>query len=351
MSYKTIVHKNYTVEIEEPTLYVDNESRNRSGHMSHALAEFAPNCLIEFNANCSAYRWDGHSAYGWIEYRISRDSAKTYSDIYTLPYSVECFLDGIHTISLEKAVACDDGTIVAFCLRNDATNREATDSWSTPMLVTSSDEGKTWSEAREYTPYAGRTYDAVYHKGSIYLLHWCSEDFIGAKPEDVFRLYRSDDNAQSFYEVCVVPMDTTNRGYGAMLFDAEGRLHVFAYNGSAECEMDHIISDDEGKTWTLQKPCFMKEGCRNPQLALLDGVYILHARANGPNGFVLYTSENLQDWDEGCYIVEKKGAMAYYSNNLNLSDENGNFLLVKYDDTYRGAGVVNGMHTKVRIKK
>lgn len=74
---ETIVHKDYTVEIEPAELYVDNQSRGRSGHMSHALAEFAPGCIIGFNSNCSALRWGGHSPYGWIEYRISRDAGKT----------------------------------------------------------------------------------------------------------------------------------------------------------------------------------------------------------------------------------------------------------------------------------
>ena len=41
---------NYEVIFEEPTLYVDNESRKRSGHMTHAMAEFAPNCFIDFNS-------------------------------------------------------------------------------------------------------------------------------------------------------------------------------------------------------------------------------------------------------------------------------------------------------------
>ena len=79
--------KNYTVELGDEILYVDNESRKRSGHMSHALAEFAPDTIIDFNSNCSAVRGWGHSAYGWIEYRISKDAGETYSDVKVLPYS------------------------------------------------------------------------------------------------------------------------------------------------------------------------------------------------------------------------------------------------------------------------
>ena len=77
MSYKTIEHDTYTVLFDEPTLYVDNEARGRSGHMTHAMAEFAPGKFIDFNSNCSAVRLGGHYPYGWVEYRISEDAGKT----------------------------------------------------------------------------------------------------------------------------------------------------------------------------------------------------------------------------------------------------------------------------------
>ena len=54
MSTTKIVRNNYTIELDEPELYVDNLKRGRSGHMTHAMAEFAPGCFIDFNSNCSA---------------------------------------------------------------------------------------------------------------------------------------------------------------------------------------------------------------------------------------------------------------------------------------------------------
>ena len=92
---KLIEHDGYTLIVEEPTVFVDNKARRRSGHMTHALAEFAPGCFIDFNSNCSAIRHEGHMPYGWVEYRISRDAGKTFSDFYTLQYSLDSFLDGI----------------------------------------------------------------------------------------------------------------------------------------------------------------------------------------------------------------------------------------------------------------
>ena len=350
-AWKEIKHKNYTVELETPTLYVDNNAKGRSGHMSHAMAEFAPNCLIDFNSNCSKNRWGGHSPYGWVEYCISRDSGKTFSAPQPLPYSWDCFLDGIHMISVEKAVACNDGSIVAFCLRNDATASGCCEPWGTPTVIRSTDEGKTWSYPIEYSPFPGRSYDALIHNGIIYVLHFCNEHFLGTSPEHKYRIYTSTDCGKSFSELCTVPFDTRGRGYGSILFDENNILHAYAYNSEAEQELDHAVSLDLGKTWTLLKPCHLAQGIRNPQTAFIDGVYILHGRAGDLKGFVLYSSENAADWDNGCLAVPKEGVSAYYSNNVNLHDENGNFLLIQYSDTYNDTAKVNVMHMKLRIRK
>lgn len=350
MCFNAIIHEKFTVEMEEPELYVDNESRGRSGHMTHAMAEYAPGCFIDFNSNCSAVRYGGHFQYGWVEYRISEDSGKSYSDTHTLQYSLDSFHDGLFTISVEKAVACDDGTIVAFCLRNDATEPYFCEPWKTPTVITSCDRGMTWSNPVEYSPYPGRTYDAVYHNGTIYAMHFCNEHFLGQTPEHKYRIYRSIDNGKTFEELSTVPFDTFNRGYCSLLFDSEEVLHAYAYNLDAETQMDHAVSKDFGQTWIVQKPCYVAKGIRNPQTALIDGVYILHGRAGNSEGFVLYTSEDAVNWDEGCFIIRRKDAPAFYSNNLNLKDEKGNFLLVQYSDNYSGAKV-NVMHMKVRIKK
>ncbi len=350
MPFKTISHQNYSVEIEEPEIYVDNEARHRSGHMSHAMAEFAPDTIIDFNSNCSAVLWDGHMPYGWVEYRISKDSGKTYSDAQTLQYSMDSFLDGVYMISVEKAVACNDGTIVAFCLRNDGTHKYRCEPWDTPTYIVSKDGGKTWSEPVVYSPFRGRTYDALYHNGVIYVLHLCNEHFTGTLPEHQYRIYQSTDNGNTFEELAVLPIDPMGRGYGSFLIDDKGIFHAYAYNVNAEEQMDHAVSEDLGKTWTLLPPCYLAKGIRNPQTAQIDGIYVLHGRAGGLKGFVLYTSENGTDWDEGCMLVEKEGVSAYYSNNLNLKDENGNFLLIQYSDSYKG-NRVNVMHAKLRVKR
>ena len=350
MCYKQIIRDGYTVEFEEPTLYVDNEARKRSGHMSHAMAEFAPNCFIDFNSNCSALRHSGHMPYGWVEYRISRDGGKTYSDVQELAYSKESFFDGIYSISVEKAVGCDDGSIVALCLRNSALEPSFCQPWDTPTVIRSCDEGKTWTDPVECIPYKGRIYDALYRDGVIYVLIFCNERFLGSTEEHKYRLYKSDDNGLTFQEASVIPFDTFNRGYGSIVFDGNGTLHAYTYYYGDETVIDHAVSQDQGATWDVLGPCYVAHGVRNPQTAFLDGVFILHGRSNSLDHFVFYTSTDGANWDEGTFVATGTAVPHYYSNNIKLKDEQGDFLLVQYSEAYFSS-CVNIKHIKLRIKQ
>ena len=349
---------NYSIEIEDPHIHVDNKSRNRSGHMTHALARFSETEFIDFNSNCSAIRWAGHSPYGYVEYRLSEDSGSTFSKTFTLPYSYQSFLDGIFTISVEKAVACDDGTLVAFCLRNSAFSETCCEPWLTPFVVTSKDKGQGWSEPRELCPYEGRVYDAVYHNGVIYALEFCNKNFLGTDENHVYRLFVSHDSGETFSERCVVPINGKDHSYASMLFDDKGEMHVYAYCSKNEQLLDHAISSDNGHTFRIAEPCFFGHGARNPQVALIDGIYIMHGRASDRKGFMVYSSPDGQHWDEGVRLVDKPHlAGAFYSNNLNLKDDDGEeFLLVQFSDTYTDdpnayyVATVNVMHTRIRIR-
>lgn len=345
-----IEREGYSVRIGEPTLYVDNKSRGRSGHMTHAMAEFEAGKIIDFNSNCTAVRYGGHSTYGWVEYRISEDGGESFSDIYELPYSKKALYDGINVISVEKAVACDDGRIVAICLRNDA--HQLCQPWDTPMTVTSFDGGKTWSEPKELCSYKGRVYDACYYGGIIYVLEFCNDgsgDFCGETDEHLYRIFTSNNNGESFEEFCVVPIPTRQRGYGALLFDEEGALHIYAYNKSDEQHIDHVVSFDGGKSWNEPSVCYLNEGIRNPQLAQIDGIYIAHGRNAGSTGFVLYTSLDGQNWDEGTYLGRVRGG-CYYSNNILLKDKNkNNRLLIQYSENYGKDHCVNVKHVWLAV--
>lgn len=344
--YPTILDRDgYELAISEPSVFIDNQSRLRSGHMSHAMAQFAPDRVIAFNSNCSAYLCNGHWPYGFIEYHISEDAGQSWGVTRELEYSKKALFDGLFTVSVEKAVACG-GRIVAFCLRNKLGGCEP---WQTPTYLTSDDGGESWSEAREFAPYCGRIYDAAERDGKIYVLLHCNDakvTFTGNDPSHVYRLYISEDRGESFRESCVVPIESRDRGYGALQFRTDGSLVMYAYNVSDETHMDYAVSYDGGESFTETGKSYLAKKIRNPQTALIDGVYILHGRG-GDRDFVLYSSRDGLSWDEGYYLAHK--VTCYYSENIALRDpDGGDRLLVHYSDIYERCAVnVSSLWIKV----
>ena len=356
---KQLIHEQYIegalkrLHLLEPEIYVDNEARGRSGHVGHAMTEFAPGKIIAFNSNTSAKLHSGHSPFGWIEYRISEDYGKSWGKINVLDYSVKEFVDGIQTIAIEKAVTCEDGSIVAFCLTCEG--KLVYEPYGIPRVIRSEDGGKTWSEAKEMLNYKGRVYDAIYHEGSIYVLEFSNDDFLGKGLEHLYRIIKSDDNGKSFYEHSVVSFPSTeSRGYGNMIFTPENTLLVYVYNANDEVNMDCIKSDDLGKTWNNYVKCYVDKKIRNPQIGFLDGQYILHGRAGeseaGTGSFVIYTSLDGINWSQGEILVEGRPA-CFYSNNIVIKCADGkNRMLVQYSENYndpapgKWSGQVNVMH-------
>ena len=75
-------------------LWRDNESVGRSGHMGHALVDCGNGRILDFTSNCAGKeRCNGHSGYGWMEYRISDDYGKTFGPARVLPCSKKCPLE------------------------------------------------------------------------------------------------------------------------------------------------------------------------------------------------------------------------------------------------------------------
>lgn len=344
-----VERENYIIKLTDPEVYVDNRARGRSGHMTHAMTKFAPGKIIVFNSNCSSVRAEGHSAYGWVEYRISWDNGKTYSEVHTLPFSKKAFLDGVFTVSVEKAVTCKDGGILAFCLRNTMLEPVCCEPWLTPMAVRSNDGGRTWGEPFEVSPYEGRIYDALTVGEKILFFQFKNEHFIGTKPGHKYSIFASDDDGKSFYELAELPIDGMGRGYGSILYDNNGVLHAYAYNINKERYMDHAISTDLGHTWKNVEPCYLDRGIRNPQTALIDGIFVLHGRGEQGKGFVFYSSTDGYTWSEAFLAGEKCGG-CYYSNNLLLNENGKNFLLIQYSEIWESARV-NVMHRKLEIEK
>ena len=328
------------IQISEPIIFADNEPQHRSGHLGHALTEFAPGKIMAFNSNTSGYRGDGHAHFGWMEYSISEDYGETFGEKIKLPYAWKEFIDGMHTIAVEKAVTLDNGEIVAFCLVNTQENDGCMAPWSCPTLVISADQGKTWSDPIQVTQYVGRIYDVLYHEGVVYILQTCNPVFKGSQPDHLYRLFKSEDNCRSFQEVSVLPFDPIGRGYGALVLKDSGDLMAFAYNIKDEYNMDYTVSHDMGKTWEAPAQSFVDQRIRNPQIGRLDGQYILHGRAGENEGgefgaFVMYTSEDCIHWSEGTILVDMRQA-SFYSENLTLVLPDGSQkMLLKYSENYK----------------
>ena len=343
---KIIKGKVRNLKLSEPILYIDNEARGRSGHMGHPMLNLGNGRIMDFNSNVSAVRCDGHSGFGWMEYRISEDYGDTFGDFNIVPYTKEILLDGMYSAIIEAAVACDNGAIVAVCNMFSQKNSVCCNPYGIPTFIRSRDMGKTWETAKSLSNYEGRVYNARYHKGKIYVLEFCNREVVGETDSDVYRIFCSSDNGESFHELCVVPFNSTKgRFYGTMQFDNDGNLIVYAYNGKCETELDYAISEDGGKTWIETGVCYLAKKIRNPQVAILDGQFILHGREAGKiNAFVLYTSKDGKEWDEGHRIVGYHPAVSFYSNNVIVNKNGKNKLLVQYSQTYKESCCVNIYH-------
>ena len=349
--YKSLIG-NLKISAEE--LYVDNKSRERSGHMSHAMVEYAPGKVIAFNSNCSARRLSGHSAHGWIEYRYSEDGGKNWSEIHEMPYSKEVLLEGVFTISIEKAVF-QDGVLTCFAVRNSQYTEICCEPWDTPLVIQSYDLGKTWEKPVEFSSYRGRIYDAKIKDSVIYALETCDKDFLSEIKEPRYRLFTSHDNGKSFQEKSIVDFDSYKRGYGALQFRPDGVLLAYACNIEYGYSLEVSLSRDNGETWEKQQPISLKYGMRNVQIAPLEKGYVMHGRAwinegGCGKGQVIYTSVDGLNWDDGI-LLETEKKVCYYSNMLPLKDENGKeYVLLQYSDLFSESAQVNVMHRFLSIE-
>lgn len=335
------------LSFSEPEIFVDNQARRRSGHMSHAMVEYEPGRIIDFNSNCSADRLNGHSAHGWIEYRFSDDYGRAWSDFHELSFSKEQLLEGVYSISIEKAVV-SNGVITLFALRNSQYTQICCEPWDTPLYLQSYDFGKTWTEPREFCQYKGRIYDAVVKDDVIYVMEVCNENHVCVAPEHVYRLFCSTDHGRTFQERSVIDINTIDHAYGALQFLDDGTLAAYANNIPNGVELDISLSRDNGFSWERVPTLQMAKGIRNIQVSKLGNGYVMHGRgffedATCGRGFVFYTSKDGLHWDDGIMLEEFK-TICYYSNNLLLSEPGEpEKLLVQYSDIYEEAKV-NVMH-------
>lgn len=343
---------NPRITFSDAEIFVNHEANARSGHLGHAMAELPDGTLIAFYSNCSAKHgnWPGHTMYGWVEYRRSHDRGVTWSEPTVLKYSWDCFIEGVYKIGCEKAVVCDDGTIVLFCLRSIGKDFEP---YATPVCLLSRDGGGTWSEPIEVHSERGRIYDALYRNGRVYVLEFCNSTDKGftCNEEGLFyKLIVSDDNGQSFRVLSALPFDTMGHAYGSLLFRPDGSLIFYGYNVNDEYHLTCLVSEDGGVTWSEPFLSHVAKIARNPQTAYIDGVYILHGRSEGSSNFVMYHSADGIHWSDGMLVDDAGKQGCFYSNNMVVKGADGkNRLLVQYSDSYAGAAT-NITHAWVEIQ-
>ncbi len=305
--------------------YIDHQTEQRSGHLSHALVEYKKGCIMSFYSNCSGTRNGGHNGFGWLEYRRSMDGGKSWDKATVFPYSWDSFINQPFTVSCEKAVSTKDNEIIALCTR--CTNVNGWEPYIEPTVVISSDGGETWSEPSLLCDQYGRIYDALVVDGIIYVLFHAAPDWLGHAPEHKHYIYQSTDSGKTFSLRGQLPTDAVNRAYGNMVLREDGALICYVYNKADEYNLDYCISYDMGLTWTEIGKSFCPKRIRNPQVARVKGGYLLHGRSGCeshelPINFVLYTSCDGLTWDEGKYLCTLQGA-AFYSNNIVLDAEDG----------------------------
>ena len=267
-------------------------------------------------------------------------------------YAWNSFLNEPFTVSCEKAVSVAEDEIVAICLRNE--NPNGWEPYLEPTVVKSKDGGKTWSDATLLCDKKGRVYDAIVCNGDIYVLMLANDDFLAKLPEHRYYIYKSSDGGDTFSLHGELPGDVVGYAYGNMAVRDDGRLLCVVYNSKDEYNMPYYISSDMGKTWDETGVSYLKKRIRNPQIAKVKYGFLLCGRAGCmsnelPMHFVLYTSKDGINWDEGRYISEN-GQTAYYSNMLVCDNDDGGQTVIVQASVPYSKGRTNISHWTINIK-
>ena len=308
-------------------MFADHEPKGRTGHMGHALVEYAPGKVLAFYPNCSAEDpvWKGHSGYGWMEYKRTEDGGDTWSDVIVEPNSKARFEkhEG-RTMMCEKAVCTDSGRILLFYLTCDnITNGHIWEPYFEPRIAYSDDSGKTWSEDRMLIHEAGRVYDVLKKDGIIYVLFLSNAELPGIAhlQEHPYKLLVSEDDGVTFTVRSILPFQSTiNCYYGTMSFMEDGKLIAYIYDERDEYNPKYVISDDNGVTWSVNRRAYFANKIRNPQLVCFGDTWFCHGRSGsfGKNTghFIIYTSPDAIHWDEGTILRYATQGAGAYSNNV-----------------------------------
>lgn len=332
--------QSYSFDINPPSppndgmLFVDHAKVGRSGHLGHALVEYAPGKILAFYPNCSDAN-GGHTGDGWMEYKRSEDGGLTWSEPLPLEYSKRVYESGQgRSVMCEKAICTSEGDILLFNLEcaNIAEKKFTWQPLAVPTFLRSTDEGRTWGDAQPMGDEPGRIWDVLYHEGVIYVLELYNDSSIawyGNLSEHHYSLYVSEDQGRTFVRRSVLPFEFMQRGYGSLSFLPGNVLIAYVYNQADEKHLDYAISHDAGQSWSKPQTAFFAKQIRNPQMAAFKDGFVMHGRS-GSKGeesirghFVLYTSHDGIRWDQGRYLQMRTAGAGAYSNNVLVRDFTG----------------------------
>lgn len=354
-------------------LYVDHERHGRSGHSGNTLTECRNGDIVSFYSNVSgcADAINGHSVAGWSEYRRSTDGGQTWGEPTILDYSRRVWEgDEMFSSLVWASMTAPDGTLIAVLPRflDRCWQRQ-----DTPVYILSHDHGHTWSEPREIDPDASVdevavSFDACLVRGDEVMIMFSGG--VGGVGPGPYTLYVSGDNGHSFQKRSTLPFHHTNY-YGTIAELPDGRLVAYSYamqgatilkdfnvgDGGSQIDEYHLhvtISDDGGRTWSEVDKVFFAKQIRNPQMSdRIGDYYFMHGRSGShgeaPGNFVLYSSKDGLNWDEGIYLQKKvyEGGDKYSANEIigKYDPAVPNRLLIQSSIAYNaGTNCVNERH-------
>jgi hypothetical protein len=310
----------------------ENDNLGRNSHGGPVAIEYANGDLVAFHTNAS-----GHNVDAWSEYAISKDGGRTWNMYNKFKYSYDTYQNNPKVVAwVVSGLVTSEGTVVLFIVHmgNDVYGG-VSEGVTNLGFMRSYDHGETWTE---YQPldgsFAGFPLQVAVAGETNYVL----VEVEGSNGPHV--LYVSTDDGRSWTKRSTLPLDYENF-YGALCIMEDGRLLAGAYKTTDEHHLYYCISEDEGHTWGEPKLAYLDKKIRDPKLAYLDGRYYLHTRAGhhgeGSRRFVLYQSEDGENWSEGIIISSLAKGHDGYSQNviINKYKENvPNELMVLYSIAY-----------------
>jgi len=305
---------------------LENDDPGRCSHGGPVCLEYADGDIAAFYANTSDHNIDG-----WSEYALSSDGGRTWSKYNKVAYSYDAYLaDPTQPAWVEEGLVTGDGTAVLFI-----THFNTGGARSENGFMRSLDHGATWSEYQELdSGFAGYPCAVAVSGDTSYVLIDSN-----AGPHV---LYASTDDGQTWQQRSTLTLDD-DKWYGAMCIMDDGRLLAGAYSSADEGHFFYCISDDDGLTWGAQQAAVVDKKIRDPELACLGGLYYLHGRSGhsgtGAHRFVLYTSEDGENWNPGLIVSSDTQGPDGYSHNCIIhkyDPATPNELMVLYSIIYAG---------------